>query len=301
MYIFTLKISAKMISIVLPFIVLAIWTVSNSLIKGISGRFDSDIIAVTVIGAGIIPMIISLLYDPSRLNSNVLFLGISSGFFLGLGYILFYKSLKDENLGSAGVTINMQQVIIISFSLFVLKEKVSSLILPAVILIITGSLLVTLQGKFKVNKYLMLAAIANISWGIYYMPLSFAILSIRSSYIPLLIARISGFIITLIAFESMLMYKKLKLRKNNSIYNKKYKSIVSYSFGLAVLAGVLDGAGNVFYSISISSGFLVIAGALVAILPATLAITGSLIFKEKLSLKQIAGVILSISGALLIV
>ncbi|SMD31384.1 EamA family transporter [Picrophilus oshimae] len=291
-----------MIELALPFIVLLIWTASNSLIKSISGRMNSDLIAVTVIGAGIIPMIMSLLFDPAKLSDTVLFLGISSGFFLGLGYILFYKSLKSENLGSAGVTINMQQVIIISFSLFVLKERVSSLILPAVILIITGSLLVTLQGKFRINKYLLLAAIANISWGIYYMPLSFAILSIRSSYVPLLIARISGFVITLIAFESIFMYKKIRDKKGNLVhYSKKYRNIVSYSFGLAVVAGILDGTGNVFYSISISSGFLVIAGALVAILPATLAITGSLIFKEKLSIKQLFGIILSIAGALLIV
>ncbi|AAT43757.1 EamA family transporter [Picrophilus oshimae] len=291
-----------MIELALPFIVLLIWTASNSLIKSISGRMNSDLIAVTVIGAGIVPMIMSLLFDPAKLNDTVLFLGISSGFFLGLGYILFYKSLKSENLGSAGVTINMQQVIIISFSLFVLKERVSSLILPAVILIITGSLLVTLQGKFRINKYLLLAAIANISWGIYYMPLSFAILSIRSSYVPLLIARISGFVITLIAFESIFMYKKIRDKKGNLVhYSKKYRNVVSYSFGLAVVAGILDGTGNVFYSISISSGFLVIAGALVAILPATLAITGSLIFKEKLSIKQLFGIILSIAGALLIV
>ena len=42
------------------------------------------------------------------------------------------------------------------------------------------------------------------------------------------------------------------------------------------------------------------AGALVAMLPATLALSGKFLFKEKLSSKQYMGVLLSVAGALLI-
>ena len=47
-------------------------------------------------------------------------------------------------------------------------------------------------------------------------------------------------------------------------------------------------------------GALVLAGALVAMLPATLALSGKFLFKEKLSSKQYIGVLLSVAGALLI-
>ena len=133
-----------MLEILIPAFVLIIWTASNTLIKSLTGKMESDNIALIVIGAGIVPMAFSIFMSPHLdLAETTLFLGVTSGIFLSLGYILFYKSLKGENLGSAGVTINMQQIIVISFSLLILKETVSSLILPAVILIIIGSMLVT--------------------------------------------------------------------------------------------------------------------------------------------------------------
>ncbi len=290
-----------MLEILIPAFVLIIWTASNTLIKSLTGKMESDNIALIVIGAGIVPMAFSIFMTPHlNIAQTTLFLGVTSGIFLSLGYILFYKSLKGENLGSAGVTINMQQIIVISFSLLILKETVSSLILPAVILIIIGSMLVTIKSGFKINRYLMLAALANIIWGIYYMPLSFAILSLHSSVMPLLIARTSGFIMTFIAFEALFMYRRMKARHFNMEKKANYTAKLSFTLMLAVVAGILDGSGNVFYALSISQGFLVMAGALVAMLPATLALSGKFLFKEKLSSKQYIGVLLSVAGALLI-
>ena len=290
-----------MLEILIPAFVLIIWTASNTLIKSLTGKMESDNIALIVIGAGIVPMAFSIFMSPHLdIAQTTLFLGVTSGVFLSLGYILFYKSLKGENLGSAGVTINMQQIIVISFSLLILKETVSSLILPAVILIIIGSMLVTIKNGFKINRYLMLAALANIIWGIYYMPLSFAILSLHSSVMPLLIARTSGFIMTFIAFEALFMYRRMKARHFNTAKKSNYTAKLSFTLMLAVVAGILDGSGNVFYALSISQGFLVMAGALVAMLPATLALSGKFLFKEKLSSKQYMGVLLSVAGALLI-
>ena len=44
---------------------------------------------------------------------DVIILGIFSGLFLGTGYLLFYRGLGVESLSSTGVTLNVQQIIVI--------------------------------------------------------------------------------------------------------------------------------------------------------------------------------------------
>ena len=105
---------------------------------------------------------------------------------------------------------------------------------------------------------------------------------------------------TFIAFETLFMYRRMRQRHITSVTTPNYKAKLSFTLILAVVAGILDGSGNVFYALSISQGALVLAGALVAMLPATLALSGKFLFKEKLSSKQYMGVLLSVAGALLI-
>ncbi|WP_337861082.1 EamA family transporter [Ferroplasma sp.] len=285
--------------LLIPAFTLLFWTVSNSLIKGLTAKISTNEISIIITGAGVIPMVISIFIMPAEsISIMVMSLSLVSGVLLGLGYILFYRSLKSENLGNAGVTINIQQIVVISFGLLILKETVTSFILPGIILIILGSIFVTVKKGFKVNKVLLIAALANIIWGIYYIPLSFAILSLHASPVPLLMARITGFLSVLLIFNFPAIIKKARSVSAN-VNNNHPKVAYSVIF-LAILAGLLDGSGNVFYSLSIQDGILILAGSLIAMLPASLAISGKFLYHEKLNIAQYSGILLSVTGALII-
>lgn len=285
--------------IFIPAITLIIWTISNSMIKGLTSKINTNDISTIIIGAGIIPMVIGIMMEPlNGVSLSILFLSSISGILLGLGYILFYKSLKSENLGNAGVTINIQQIVVILFGLLVLKESVTSFALPGILLIIFGSILVTIKKGFKINKILIIAAAANIIWGIYYIPLTFAILSLHASPVPLLMARIMGFFSVLLLFNFPSIIRRIKSRVK--IKNIKTTKIASALIFSSVIAGLLDGTGNVFYALSIQDGIIIIAGSMIALLPVTLALTGKFIFHEKLTSMQYSGILLSVAGAMLI-
>ena len=285
--------------ILIPAITLIMWTISNSIIKNLTLKINTNDISMIIVGAGIVPMLIGIVINPMHgISLPILFLSSISGILLGFGYILFYKSLKLENLGNAGVTINIQQIVVIVFGLFVLKENITSFVLPGILLIIFGSILVTIRKGFKINKILIIAAAANIIWGIYYIPLTFAILSLHASPVPLLLARIMGFFSVLLLFNFPSMLKRIRSRiKISNVKGTKIASALIFS---SIMAGLLDGTGNVLYALSIQDGIIILAGSMIALLPVTLALTGKFIFHEKLASIQYTGILLSVTGAMLI-
>jgi drug/metabolite transporter (DMT)-like permease len=284
--------------LIIPIFTLLLWTISNSLIKGLTSKISTNEISMIITGAGVIPMAISIFIFPVKsISLLIIALSLVSGILLGLGYILFYKSLKSENLGNTGVTINIQQIIVLSFGFLILGEAISSFMLPGIVLIILGSVLVTVKKGFKVNKTLLVAALANIIWGVYYIPLSFSILSLHSSPVPLFMARIMGFFSVLLIFNLLPIMKKGRYIINSNTGHPK----VAYSvIFLTIFAGLLDGSGNVLYSLSIQDGILILAGSLIAMLPASLAISGKFLYHEKLNMAQYIGILLSVTGALII-
>ncbi|MHB1471199.1 MAG: EamA family transporter [Thermoplasmataceae archaeon] len=282
------------LSLLLSLTVLTLWTFSNTIIKKVSTSLGTYRTSSIVVGFGIFPMIIAILIEkPIFHYSSFLLLSLASGLMLGIGYILFYKALEKENVSSAGVMINLQQIIVISIGILFLKESSGLFTYIGITLIIMGALLVSLNGKVKINKVLLLAAAANISWGLYYIPLSEAIFAVHFSTTPLLLARIVGFFIITVIF-----FPKIMVTRKSTVVEKPY--VYRSLLALGILSGLLDGSGNVIYASAISGDFIVLAGSIVAILPATIAISGVLFFRERLAPVQIFGILLAIVGALVI-
>ncbi|WP_393971842.1 DMT family transporter [Oxyplasma meridianum] len=282
------------LSLFLSLGVLTLWTFSNTIIKKVSVQLGTYRTSSIVVGLGIFPMLIAILVErPLFHYSSFLLLSLVSGVMLGAGYILFYKALEKEKVSSAGVMFNLQQIIVISIGILFLKENSGPYTYIGITLIIMGALLVSVNRNVKINRILLLAAAANIIWGLYYIPLSRAIFAVHFSTTPLILARIVGFFIITIIFLPRIMKAR---KKPNTEKQGRYRSVLA----LGVLAGLLDGSANVVYASAISGDFIVLAGSIVAILPATIAISGVLFFREKLTAIQAFGIILAIAGALVI-
>ena len=274
--------------IIISLTVLLLWTASNSLVKKSLMGMESGLVSLTLISLGLIPIFLFLFLSGDFNISWILLInGLFSGFFLATGYILFYMGMGKESLSSVGVTLNLQQVIVIFIGIFLLGEAGNYLEFIGIGMIIMGAILVSIRGTPIKKKFFMIAALANISWGVYYIPLSESVMDYHISAMPLFLARILGTTLILIFME-------LRFAQLVKVSSARLSIIVT------IIAGLLDGTGNVFYAYSIQSGFFVLSGSIVAMIPATVAIVGFYIFKDKMTYLKFSGIILSIMGALTI-
>ena len=272
----------------LPLIVILLWTGSNSFIKKSLKSMSPDAISISAIGMGLLPIFIFVFFDGGfSFSPYVIILGAISGALLGSGYLLFYRGLGVESLSTAGVTLNIQQIVVITIGIFFLKESLNNYEYIAILFVILGAMLVTIQNAPAKRKFLIMAGIANVIWGIYYLPLSESILLVNFSALPLFMGRLFGFLFVLLTTAFL--------------KRPEHREKINRSAILFVLAaGLLDGMGNVLYSYTIQLKIFIISGAIVALLPAILAITGFIYFKDRMTPMKITGILLSVLGALLI-
>ena len=66
---------------------------------------------------------------------------------------MFYRGLGVESLSSTGVTLNVQQIIVIFIGIFFLQEAVNYFEYAGILLIILGAVLVTVQNAPAKRKY----------------------------------------------------------------------------------------------------------------------------------------------------
>lgn len=272
----------------LPLIVILLWTGSNSFIKKSLKSISPDAISISAIGMGLLPIFIFVFFDGGfSFSPYVIILGAISGALLGSGYLLFYRGLGVESLSTAGVTLNIQQIVVITIGIFFLKESLNNYEYIAILFVILGAMLVTIQNAPAKRKFLIMAGIANVIWGIYYLPLSESILLVNFSALPLFMGRLFGFLFVLLVTAFL---------KRPGHREKINRSAILF----VLAAGLLDGMGNVLYSYTIQLKIFIISGAIVALLPAILAITGFIYFKDRMTPMKITGILLSVLGALLI-
>ena len=106
----------------LPLIVILLWTGSNSFIKKSLKSMSPDAISISAIGMGLLPIFIFVFFDGGfSFNPYEVILGAISGILLGSGYLLFYRGLGVESLSTTGVTLNIQQIVVITIGIFFLK------------------------------------------------------------------------------------------------------------------------------------------------------------------------------------
>jgi drug/metabolite transporter (DMT)-like permease len=276
------------------FLSLGLWSFDNFLLKRVVSGNGVIRPAVLMIGFGVIPTVI--LFGFSNLgipSSYVIILSILAGVFFFLGYLLNFKSLKTEQVTNTIALGELQNAIIVAFGIFALAEKANSFVIIGILIVFLGSALVTIDKQLKLNKKLLPAMLANISWAIYWILLSFAILSYHNFAGPLLIARTAGLIgivISVAVFGFATNHKK-----------KKIKMEVSYGLiGIMVVIGIFDGIGNLSFGYVALSNIIAIGGTITALVPVITGILGRIFYKDKLTSIQLIGFMMCVFGAVII-
>ncbi|MDE1761689.1 MAG: DMT family transporter [Candidatus Micrarchaeota archaeon] len=265
------------------------WAISLVIEKRIVTILGKTKGAVLVIGLGVLPMLVLSALSFSLLGPAEIALAAISGIFLSIGFVLYYKSLETEQISNTSGTGLLQPALLILFSVFVLSEPLTLPQIIGGIVIFLGIILILTTERMELNRNLIPAIMAQVSWALYWIFATYAILGSHKVAIPLLISRVVAFISGAALFPLLLKKDKISRRSG-----------VAYIAILLVIAGILDGAGNILFGKVVSLNELQVGSIFSAMVPIVITGLGYVVYKERLTRLQAIGMLAAVMGALII-
>lgn len=229
--------------------------------------------------------------DLRYMTIGLLLLNILLGIIGVVGDIAFYESLSAGSSPLVGAISASFPVVTILISIFFLNEVINSLQLSAILIIFIGLVLSVLNLKeIKRNRIILgqgvfLAIVAMVSWGIYY------------AFIKIIVKEVSWFwpiYITLTLFP--LIYLFMKVRRI------EFKRPVSKGIFLPLLVSViLIAVAEFSYNSAIDRGLVAVVAPIAGSYSTLFAPLAFLIFKDPITRQQIAGIITTLIGIVILV
>lgn len=215
-------------------------------------------------------------------------LGLSA--FYTLGNLSYYRALEGGKASIGGAVAGSFPLITVVLSMILFGETISAFqwlgILSALSGVVTVSLKTDKVSKLNLSadKSLKYAFITFIVWGIY-----FALVRIPISKIGWFWARYPA------NFFFIFMVLSGKINKKSLTVFENPKSVF-----LLIMMVLLIGVADFSYNIALSYGFTSVVAPIAGAYPVIFVIMARAIFKEKLERRQIAGVVLSLLGIILL-
>ena len=222
---------------------------------------------------------------PKISNSEAILLTITS-FLSVFGLLAFFKSLKVGKLSIVAPISGSWSIITVLIGVLFLNEALSTLQILGVILIILGTILTSFKLKDMLNLKLDklvpgsgYAIMAMLIWGVFYAAVG--ILSKQLGWLyPI-------FIVTLGSAILLLIYSLIK-RVDLSFPTKLS--------GLLLLWVVIGTIAFAFYGLGVNYGYISLVSPIAAAAPFIAVILSVLLFKEKLEINEVVGIIFIIIG-----
>lgn len=263
--------------------------ISNTLMQEPSKKLGSN-------GALIIRGIFtSLLLLPALLFFPINTKGTIAALAIGIyGYIpvyFFYKAIRTGKVGVVLAIANCSVVISILLAVIFLGETISPIQAIAIIVILIGLATLSINPKEfkqhdkKTNKAAIYASITAVGWGIlwviYKWPLAYI-----DPYTTSLFAEI-GVLIAAITIYSM---------NSGKLVHEKTKDNLKLTF----ISGIFVVIGSITYLIGINLADISLIAPAAATAPIFGAIASHTINKEVLTKKELAGIVITVAGLILI-
>ena len=287
-------------AIVLSVIALFIFSISSVIQKRVSTTLGGKQSAIFLVCIGLLPIFIVYLFAAPN-SFLVLFnykggldllLAMISGLFFAAGYAFYLKGLETQQVSSSVAIGRLQNIMVIVFSIFILNESFTQLELIGGIMAFAGVYFVATDKGLKLNKALLPIVIAQVSWAICWMFLSFSITQYGSSYAPMFVSRLVATAIVLVLYFPML-FKGITLEK---LGRKSYYLMSVF----AIAAGILDGTGNSVLGYIAILNHLAVANIILSLSPLIVMIAAYILYKEKLTKLQTAGIVLAVLGVIIV-
>lgn len=270
----------------------ALFAVSTIIQKKVVDSIRDVRTAVYVVGFGIIPLLIIYLAYSSSISAYALAIAAVSGIFFMGGDFLYFKSLEKVQVANAYSIGLVQPMLILGFSVIALGEHLT---MPEVVggaIILFGvTFLDTEKKRLRFDRKLTPALLGNVSWAVYWMFLASSINASGQIATPIIVSRITAFI------AIILVYLIVGSRRSEGVRRKiNYKRIAVFG----ALTGILDGAGNGIYAITVTLHQLSVASLVMLIGPFIVIALAYLFYRERLSKVQLIGLLAAAAGAVVL-
>lgn len=217
---------------------------------------------------------------------------IISGIAYTFGYLLFYKGFELGNVSVVSAVVNTQQVFVILISFFIFHQTLTKYQIPALLLILVGITLVSVNfkdlksGNVALVKGVKETLLAAVMFGVVFWPLNEYITE-RADWI------MASFITKIIAILTLLVISTVTKRELRIKRPSKRLKVILVAVGLLEAIAVL----GMSFGVSLGDAIIVspIAGSL-TIVTVSMAV---FILKEKITKTQGLGILLTIVGIVL--
>lgn len=203
----------------------------------------------------------------------------------------FYQALKLGKVGIITPIANSSVIFTIILSIIFFKESLSLMQVLAIILIILGIILISINltdfagsHLFQLSSGIPFALITSILWG-----LTFFLLKIP-------VGPLGPYLSSLILQFGITIFSGIHLLKTHDGFAIKERGVWPYLFAIAIA----DTVGILFFYLGISLYDVSIISALTFSSPWVAVLLGRIIYKEKLAINQYLAIALTIFGLVLI-
>lgn len=243
--------------------------------------------------AGILLILLTVLFvSPSfSLTPFLVFIIIVCGIGYSLGYLYFYNAFEIGNVSVVSAVINSQNIFIIAIAYFLFGQRLTPFQIPALILLIVGILMVSVDFNELTSKKVSLVKgvketlIAAVMFGVLYWPLN--------EYVA---ERANWLVVTLlvkaVAIISVYLISRYKGQKLSLPNNRSVVKII-----LAV--GLLEAVGVLSTSYGVAYGDSIIVGPIASSLTVVTVTLAYVFLKERPKKLQWAGIAVVITGIVL--
>lgn len=270
------------------------WGTSDFLANSASEKVGHDKAFFWSQIAGLALIILLVIFTTPSFAMTPLLLGLTifGGIAYAFGYLLFYRGFEIGNVSVVSATINIQVLFIIAISFFLRGQNLTPLQIPAIILLLTGVTLVSVnlsnlrKGTISLLKGVKETIAATVMFGVFYWPLNEFIVEnadwLAVGFITKLTAIITVFLIATFRKQSLVVKQR-----NNKLY------VLIAAVGILEAIGVLSAT----YGQSYGDGIIVapISSALTVV-----TVGLAMIFtKERINKLQGLGIALAVIGIIM--
>lgn len=281
-----------MISILFALVSYTGWAIGDILltiiarrIGGYSTAFWTYLIGI-LIGSIFVPI---YFYELSHLTPRIFALNLFLGLLLISGWVAFNEALRIANPSLVGTISSSFAALTVILSIIIFKEGVTPAQVTAIVIIFFGLLMATLDiselGKGKLlNKGILLAVFTMLSWGIAYALIRIPIEVIGWFWTGYTYALLSPVILL------FMRIRKIPLQKPTS-----YKTL-----SLLLLCTMFLASAEYSFNFAISQDYTSIVTPIAGSYPTLFVLIAFFVFKDKITKQQIAGVIVTLIGIVLL-
>lgn len=230
-----------------------------------------------------------VLSDLAKFTPDILFLTIILAFVIPVALVSFYEGLRVGNAAVVGTIASSYSAVAVLLSVILLGERVSFYQGLFIAIIFLGIVLSGLDFKklgarnFLFDKGIPYAILAMLLWGIFF------------AFIKIPISKVGWFwpgYISVFTFPLILLFMKFKKVKLEKL-NKKTLIVL-------FLSALLINIGGFSYNIAVSMSSVVLIAPIASSAVTLFVILAFFIFKDKITRQQIAGIITTLVGIVLL-